>query len=179
MTGGIASTARRLILTSGFAVLITLGAPVSAQPSEVAVKAAFLGKFGAYVSWPMQARPGEGEPLILCLIGGDPFGTTIDDAVRGQQIDGHAVQLKRLSRPSEGAHCAIAFVASSALLDALKGKPILTVTDAGSSVQRGMIHFVVAQGRVRFHIDEAAAVRSGLSINSRLLALALSVRQRR
>jgi hypothetical protein len=41
-----------------------------------------------------------------------------------------------------------------------------------------MIHFVVAQGRVRFHIDEAAAVRSGLTINSRLLALALSVRQR-
>ena len=60
----------------------------------------------------------------------------------------------------------------------MRGKPVLTVTDARSSVRRGMIHFVVVQGRVRFHIDEAAAVRSGLTINSRLLALALSVRQR-
>jgi hypothetical protein len=163
---------------SGFALLLVVAVPGYAQPSESAVKAAFLGKFAAYVTWPPQARPGEGEPLILCLIGGDPFGRTIDDAVRGQQVDGHPVQVKRLPRPVDSAGCGIAFISSSAMLDGVRGRPILTVTDARSSVQRGMIHFVVAQGRVRFHIDEAAAVRSGLTINSRLLALALSVRQR-
>jgi YfiR/HmsC-like len=42
-----------------------------------------------------------------------------------------------------------------------------------------MIHFTVAGGRVRFFIDEAAAAERGLSISSRLLALALGVRQRR
>jgi hypothetical protein len=41
-----------------------------------------------------------------------------------------------------------------------------------------MIHFVIHQGRVRFNIDEAQAARSGVAISSRLLSLALTVRQR-
>ena len=39
-----------------------------------------------------------------------------------------------------------------------------------------MIHFVIDDDRVRFHIDLQAASRSRLSISSRLLNLALSVR---
>ena len=42
-----------------------------------------------------------------------------------------------------------------------------------------MIHFTISGGRVRFFIDEAAAAQRGLVISSRLLALALGVRQRR
>jgi hypothetical protein len=160
------------------AALLAVGSATRAQPSETAVKAAFLSKFAAYVTWPPSARPETGEPLLLCLVGGDPFGRLIDEAARGQQIDGHPLAVKRIPRAGDAAGCAMAFVASSAMLDPLKGRPVLTVTDARTSVERGMIHFVVAQGRVRFHIDEAAAVRSGLTINSRLLALALSVRQR-
>jgi hypothetical protein len=171
-----ASTFRRLLRALPLALLLHLS-PAAAQPSEAAVKAAFLGKFAAYVGWPASARR-SGEPVVLCLVGGDPFGRNLDQAVRGQQIDGQPIQVKRLARPSDDAGCTVAFAASSAMLEPMRGKPILTVTDARSSVQRGMIHFVVSQGRVRFHIDEAAAVRSGLTINSRLLALALSVRQR-
>ena len=176
MTGGPASTLRRLMRVLPFAALLLHVAPAGAQPSEAAVKAAFLSKFPAYVGWPAGRRAG--EPVILCLVGRDPFGRTIDRAVRGQMIDGQPLQVKRLARPDDSAGCDLAFAANSAALEAMRGKPVLTVTDARSSVRRGMIHFVVVQGRVRFHIDEAAAVRSGLTINSRLLALALSVRQR-
>ena len=56
---------------------------------------------------------------------------------------------------------------------------MLTVTDARAGPQRGMIHFTIVGGRVRFFIDEAAASDRGLSISSRLLALAAGVRQRR
>jgi hypothetical protein len=41
-----------------------------------------------------------------------------------------------------------------------------------------MIHFVIHQGRVRFNIDRTQAAKSGVGISSRLLSLALSVRQR-
>ena len=61
----------------------------------------------------------------------------------------------------------------------LRSRPTLTITDARAGPQRGMIHFTVAGGRVRFFIDEAAASARGLAISSRLLALALGVRQRR
>jgi len=172
-----ASTLRKLTSLLAAAALSS-GTPATAQPSEAAVKAAFLSKFAAYVSWPQQAQPASGEPLVLCIIGPDPFGRLVDDACRGQLVDGHPLAVKRLQHPDPGAGCNLAFVGAGTMLETMKGKPILTVTDARSSVQRGMIHFVVNDGRVRFHIDEALATRSGLTISSRLLALALSVRQR-
>ena len=160
-------------------------AAAAAQPSETAVKAAFLPKFGGYVGWPTPSRPGPRAPFILCVVGSDPFGRSIDDAARGQRIGGHEVRVRRLTGASGADGCHVAFVQGNAgastasLLHALEGKPVLTVTDGRAGAQQGMVHFVVAQGRVRFHIDEAAAQRSGLSINSRLLGIALSVRRAR
>ena len=40
-----------------------------------------------------------------------------------------------------------------------------------------MVHFAVVGGRVRFHIDQGAASARGVSISSRLLALAVEVTQ--
>jgi hypothetical protein len=164
------------------AAALALAAPGRAQPTETAVKAAFLPKFAAYVSWPSGARVAAGAPIVLCVIGSDPFGRTIDDAARGQAIDGHPLALRRLSGSDGAAGCHIAFVqgpspkATAQILSTLQGRPVLTVTDARGGPQRGMIYFVVEGGRVRFHIDQAAAQQAGLGLSARLLAVALSVR---
>ena len=164
------------------AALALAAAPVSAQPSAAAVKAAFLTKFPGYVAWPPPARPGSGAPVVLCLLGGDPFGAAMDGAVRGQKVDGHPLQLRRLAGTDGAGACHIAFVqgaGAGAALDGLRSKPVLTVTDEHSGGAHGIVHFSIAQGRVRFTIDDAAAAERGLTISSRLLAIALSVRQRR
>jgi hypothetical protein len=62
------------------------------------------------------------------------------------------------------------------LLAALNRKPVLTVTDSASGGGRGIIHFSIVDGRVRFFIDQASAEQRGLGISSRLLALAVGVR---
>jgi hypothetical protein len=170
------------VLGRGLALLAAVllaCAPAAAQPSESAVKAAFLTRFAAYVAWP---RPSAGGPVNLCLVGGDPFGPLLDAAARGQQIDGRPIAIRRFAGAEGTDGCQIAFVegASGAktaeLLQALRGKPILTVSDTRGGSARGMIHFVVEGGRVRFHIDQAAAQQSGLNFSSRLLAIALTVR---
>ncbi|HYW17105.1 MAG TPA: YfiR family protein [Allosphingosinicella sp.] len=161
--------------------LLALPAPAAAAaaPSDVAVKAAFLTKFPAYVAWPASARPRPGAPLQICILGGDPFGRLIDEAARGQQVDGHPLRVRRLGAPAAAGGCHVAFVQGSApaMLQGLKGKPVLTVTDAPAGAQAGMIHFVIHQGRVRFNIDEGQAARSGVGISSRLLGIALTVRR--
>jgi len=60
----------------------------------------------------------------------------------------------------------------------LHGQPILTITDDQFGAGRGIVHFVLKAGRVRFHIDDALAARSNLGISARLLSLAVSVKQR-
>ncbi|MGZ8286629.1 MAG: YfiR family protein [Allosphingosinicella sp.] len=173
---------RRLLrLIPAALALFALPAPAAAPPSDVAVKAAFLTKFPAYVAWPAAARPRPGAPLQICILGGDPFGRLIDEAARGQQVDGHPLRVRRHRAAATAGGCHVAFVQGSApaMLQLLQGKPVLTVTDARAGAQSGMIHFVIHQGRVRFNIDEAQAARSGVGISSRLLGIALSVRRPR
>lgn len=167
------------------AAVAAAASPGPAQPSEQAVKAAFIPKFARYVQWPSAHHPGGRQPFQLCVIGRDPFGTLLDRAAASEQIDGRGMNVRRLASADGAAGCHLAFVRGATaaettrLLLALRAQPVLTITDGRAGPQRGMIHFTVAGGRVRFFIDDTAAADRGLSISSRLLALALGVRQRR
>jgi hypothetical protein len=176
---------KRLFAGLLLAAAVLTSGPAHGQPSEAAVKAEFLPRFARYVTWPPPARPGAAEPFQVCVIGIDPFGRALDQAAAGQGVDGRRVSIRRLQSAGGAAGCHIAFVqgangqATGQLLAGLSRLPVLTVTDARSGAQRGMIHFSVVSGRVRFFIDDAKAAERGLSISSRLLALAVGVRQRR
>jgi YfiR/HmsC-like len=154
-----------------------------AQPSETAVKAAFLPRFARYVTWPPAVTPRVGEAFILCVVGDDRFGQLLDEAARAQSIDGRPVTVRRVHDGTNAGGCHVAFVQGTRqqpvgqLLAAMGRRPILTVTDASSGGQRGMIHFSLQNGRVRFFIDQGAAQQRGMSISSRLLALAVGVKQ--
>ena len=154
-------------------------------PSEVAVKADFLPKFARYVEWPAAARPAPGQPYQLCVIGQDPFGPRLDQATASRMAGRRPMVVRRLSGTEEATGCHVAYVHgviaedTARLLQALGDRPVLTVTDGETGPAHGMIHFVVQEGRVGFMIDDAAAAAHGLTISSRLLALARGVRQRR
>jgi hypothetical protein len=167
------------------AALLATPAPAAAQASELAAKAAFIPRFGRYVSWPAAAQPGPRQPYVLCVVGRDPFGRSLDRAAARQQIDGRGIVVQRFASLEGTQGCHIAYVRGATAPDtermllALRERPVLTVTDSRAGPPRGIIHFTVAAGRVRFFIDEAEASARGIAISSRLLALALGVRQRR
>ncbi len=149
-------------------------------PLEMAVKATDLYKFAAFVEWPASSFAGPAEPAVLCVAGDDPFGPLLDQAVHGQKIGARPILVMRLERVERGAPCHILFVGASRrqpaaeALDKVRGQPILTVTDeAADAGTRGMIDFVLKDARVRFRIDPRAAERSGLTISSKLLSLAV------
>lgn len=170
------------------ALVIWFGAsgPALAQtPRQAAVQANFLPKFVRYVAWPAVRRPAQGTSFQLCVIGRDPYGPVLDAAAATEQIDGHSVAVRRLPDARGADACHLAFVRgqqpadTGRLLFALRTLPVLTVTDGQTGSQRGMVHFATIAGRVRFFINDAEAARSGLTISSRLLALAAGVTQRR
>ena len=171
-----------LIAWSGFAVLC-MSTPGLAQPTETDVKAAFLPRFARYVTWPPAVAPRGDAPFTLCVIGDDRFGRVLDQAIRSQSVDGRRIALRKMKEPSGVAGCHVAFVQGTKLrpvdqmLATIGRQPVLTVTDAANAPKRGVIHFVVDKGRVRFFIDQGAAQRRGLNISSRLLTLAIGVTQ--
>ena len=170
---------RASILLCAIAAAMFAAGAAHAEVSDTAVKAAFIPKFARYVTWPPSAA--HSGPLAICVIGDDPFGSALDTAAANQSVDGRPLVVKRLSSPGGASTCAIAFVdgsRSGETLAALGRQPVLTVTDARSSGQRGVIHFAIVGGRVRFFIDNTQAQARGLTISSRLLALAIGVNQK-
>ncbi len=163
---------------------VAIGAE-DASSLELAVKATYLYKFEPFVTWPDQAFASPNSPFTLCIVGTDPFGPLIDEAVKGQRIGEHEIMVSRLREASPDAHCNIMYIAASDAqwmlrqLTAVRGQPVLTITDAmGAAERKGIINFIILDNRVRFEIDENAAALSGLSISSKLLGIAASVKPR-
>jgi hypothetical protein len=170
-----------------------LGAALLAAPAahgadtglEHAVKATFLYKFGDFVSWPADAAAVPGAPVNICIAGDDPFGKLLDDAVAGKRIAWREIVLHRLNdsilRDGDAAACQILYAhgpRAADVLNAVGGKPVLTVTDAAPDTAKGVINFVLKDNRVRFEIDARAAAAVGLDISSQLLTLAIAVRRK-
>lgn len=153
-------------------------APSAHQTSlEYSVKANYLVRFAAFIEWPARAFADARAPVVLCVVGRDPFNGALDRAARAQTAYGRTLVVRRPGTAEAAASCHILYVGSGGgSLVPVGDRSILRVTDGAVSADRGTIHFVVSDDRVRFHIDLQAASRSGLSISSRLLNLALSVR---
>ncbi|CAN5173537.1 hypothetical protein BH11PSE2_BH11PSE2_11570 [soil metagenome] len=171
-----------LMAAAGLALAGQTGAQAQASV-EYPVKAAFLFKFGSFVDWPPVAFGQPTGPLIVCVVGRDPFGETLDRTVQGATVGARTVSVRRLSTVNERSGCNIAFLGGSAeqsiadSVKALASAPVLTVTDDARPMARGKINFLIRENHVRFEIDQKSASASGLTISSKLLNLAVSVRQ--
>jgi hypothetical protein len=149
---------------------------------EYAVKATYLYKLAPFVTWP----PGEFDtahaPFTICVVGEDPFGGYLETAVAGRGVGGHPFLVRRLGVLTPAADCQIAFLSRPGAqgipraLDAVSGKPVLTVVDSVAPDRKGIVQFVIRRGRVGFEINVGAATRNHLEISSKLLSLALAVR---
>ncbi len=171
---------RLIAVLLGAAGLVAGPAPTPAKAQnnlEYAVKANYLVRFAAFVDWPARAFAGPQAPVVICVAGRDPFGATLDRAAGGQTAHGRPLAVRRPATREATAGCHILYLGQGAVAPAPSDRAgLLLVTDGARPAERGTVHFVLSDARVRFHIDQQAATRGGLTISSRLLNLALSVR---
>jgi hypothetical protein len=146
---------------------------------EYPVKAAFLLNFAKFVEWPAVAFKGPEDPITICVLGQNPFGTALEDVVRDKTVANRAFVVRGVLNTQQAGNCQIVFVSASErkrfrfLLDGLKGRSILTVGEGDDfTASGGIINFKLKDARVRIEIDAAAADRAGLRISSKLLSLA-------
>lgn len=159
---------------------VRLGAQ-GAKASEAQVKAVFLFNFAQFVEWPPEAVPDSQAPLVIGILGDDPFGDFLDATVRGERRGARPFVVQRYQRVEDITRCDILFLSRSGgggdrpedILARLKNRPILTVSDADRFAERGgMIRFVTDRGRVRLQINPVPAEAAHLTISSKLLRVA-------
>ena len=176
-------------LLHGPAATLLLAAPwptpaaESATPPEYQVKAVFLSKFPSFVTWPDNVFSDAKAPIVIGILGSNPFGAGLEEAIRGVEIKGRPLTIRKIERTEEAAGCQILYIREqererlSRILDALKNKPVFTVGETDQFTRRGgILNFTLVEGRVRIEINPDEAHRAGLKIDSKLLSVATVVK---
>ncbi len=185
--GGMAvlnSIGRRRVLSSWLVLTVLLFAfrtSVLAQPAtpkEYQIKAVFLFNFAQFIEWPSTALTTNTGPFRIGVLGDNPFGTFLEETVRGEAIKNHQIVVQRAQEAAELKGCQLIFISKSEkkrlpeILTSLDSAAVVTVGEVEGFAQNGgIINFYIEDKKVRFEINPAAAHRAGLKLSSQLLSL--------
>jgi hypothetical protein len=148
--------------------------------AEYVIKAAYLYKFTPFVEWPASAFASPSSPFYVCVLGADPFGPSLDQAVVGRQVGEHPIRIRRLQALDGPDECHILYLDMSraevaAALNKVRGTPVLTVTEQSLGAGGGVVQFIVRSGHVLFSIDANAAAANRVVISAKLMSLAAAL----
>jgi hypothetical protein len=178
--GDIGSSTRAVRFFAWLLAWFLLTFTVSTANAETSrgyqLRAVFLYNFAQFTDWPTNAFAGENSPLIIGVLGSDPFGPVLDETVRGEFVHGHKLMVERYRNIESVGACHILFIGQSeaprleAILKALKGRSILTVSEIEDSARHGvMIRFLTEGNKIAFRINLTAVREANLTLSSKLL----------
>ena len=170
-----------LWLVLGTTLHIHAQAPVF---DEYQVKAVFLYNFAKFVEWPPGTFASPNDPIGICVVGHNPFGSMLEDIVQGKKIGDRVFAVRWLPDTQQAGKCQILFIGAEegkrtrVLLEALKGAGILTVGETGDfTALGGIICFKLDGTRVRLQVALETGEHARLRISSKLLSLAEIVKR--
>lgn len=140
----------------------------------------YLRSFVEFVNWPV-SPPSQGvrSTMNFCVLGSDPYGKLLDDAILGHSFWNRRGVIVRGHNLGDLGVCDVLFIGKSEekheirILKKLRDQNVLTISDtSGFAEQGGIIQLVWQKDRFGFVINVDAANRAGLKINASLLALA-------
>lgn len=169
-------------ITAGAAICLSLISSNLLAVTEYQIKAALLYKFSKFVEWPKTAFRDKRTPFGICVIGHDPFGSTLD-AISDRRMHERRTIVRRLeSGALRQQSCHTLFIPTSersrlqSILLSIDNLPILTISDFDTFAERGgIIELKKTNQRIRFEVNIDAAHDAGLQISAQLLRLATVV----
>lgn len=164
-------------LLAALLLLLAAARATPAQaPSVEAVQADVLSRVLLFVRWPAgNAVPS--RELNLCAVGDSPLQRALA-ALDNLNVNEHRLKVRKVAS-DQTADCQVVYLAGAEVrhLDALRGKPVLTVTDTQGQLERGAMLSLQLDGtRVGFDIGLGAARAAGIEFSAKLLKLARYVR---
>lgn len=169
-----------LLLSPSSFLLSSLHAEVT---KEYQVKAAFLYNFTKFVDWPHDSFASPTDPIVIAVLGRNPFDGELENVVHGRTVAGRPIVLATIDPgaiPSGGfPKFHVLFVAAGEetslrrLGEALPTRGVLTVGETERFAELGgIITFVVINERVHFGINRESAAAAGVTISAQLQKLA-------
>jgi len=179
-------TIRRLAICATLVLLAATPGLVQAEVTkEYQVKAAFLYNFTKFVEWPPARFADAQRPIVIGIVGRNPFGDELAKITGGRKINGRDIVIRLVASEAEVLSADLIFVSVGEeehlpdLTGTLQQAGILTVGESPRfAAAGGMITFVLERDKIRFQINQAASEQAGLKINAQLLKLAITVQRK-
>jgi hypothetical protein len=176
-TAEVRSTATWIVALLVFSVAI--GSAQSQKELEYRLQAVYLFNFLQFTEWPDSAFTDARAPIVLGVVGNDPFGTVLDEVVQSEKVGVHPITVVRFRTADEITSCQALFVCMSekdncqAILNGVQGSATLTVSEiSGFNYLGGCIRFYFENNKLRFEINVRALKQARLKMSSKLLRLA-------
>jgi len=167
-------------------VVLLVGFPSSvswAQGYQAEVKAELIERFTRFVQWPAESSVSNPSlPFVVGIIGDASVAEALERVVARTPIKGKRTEVRRLADAAGIAGCQLVFLSQSKdglleeVLAAVKGKPVLTVSESTGHARRGVVFNFSQEGEfVRFEVNPKAAEAAGLKVSPQLVALGILV----
>lgn len=150
---------------------------------EYQLKAAFIYNFAKFVEWPESGFSDSESPIVIGILGSNPFGDELLNTVKNRKIHGRAIEIRNIRNAGEARGMEMLFVSAGEERNfgALRNSLGMGVLSVGESVQfashGGTINFNLEGDKLRFDINMAAAHRSGLKVSAQLQKLATTIQR--
>jgi hypothetical protein len=178
---GIVATLLHLTFPLGTAFVARAGEGVF---DEYQVKAAFLYNFAKFVEWPPGTFANATDPIGICIVGQNPFGSMLEAMVQGKKLGERGFIVRHVADMRNLVNCQILFIGAAewkhahGLPEAPHDQGILTVGETDDfTALGGIIGFRLDGARIRIQIAIDSADRAKLHISSKLLSLAEIVKK--
>ena len=163
---------------------VTVAGAAIGQIDEYQVKAAFIFNFAKFVEWPAKSFPKPSDPIVICILGQNPFDSHLSEAIQGKVSAGRGFAVLQIAELPPKSRCQILFVTSAerqhfrSSAASLKSSGILTVGETPGFIDDGgIINLKLEGGKIRFEINVDAAEQAQLTVSSKLLSLAQIVKK--
>jgi len=174
-----------LALLAGATALLQPAAARAEATPEYKIKAVYLFNIVRFVKWPTNAFSAPDSPLVIGILGDNPFGNELQKLMDGKLVGRRAIVVKHAATAADAKACHAVFIPASEQanlllhLATLRNAPVLTIGESAEFLDDGgMIEFFVEQQKVRFNINQAQADTEGVQLDSQLLNRANTVRKR-
>jgi len=173
----------RLVVAAAVALGALLAGGQPRFSTEYEIKAAIVFNLTQFIEWPAKAFSAPDAPLVIGVLGQNPFNKSLDRVAEGETVQKRSVVIKYGETVDALGPVHILYISRSEtrripeIVKSAKGKSTLTVSDVERFAQNGgMVNLVTAGERVRMVVNPRAIEDAGLRASSKLLRIAELVR---
>jgi hypothetical protein len=168
-----------------FSVMLLQPLAVRAEATpEYKIEAVYLLNIVRFVNWPKNSFAAADSPLVIGVLGENPFDHELEKLFKGKLVGGRTVVVQWMATAADAKSCQVVFIPASEQanlrghLETLRNAPVLTIGECAEFLDDGgVIRFFVEQNKIRFDINKAQADAEGVQLDSQLLGLAKAVRE--